>query len=82
MTERWKQKNNPPSLEARYEFESFDTLRTFLDDIADVAEKLEHHPNTSFAKSHVSVIIYSTSDELQDIDFALRDGIENCFQGS
>ncbi len=79
MNERWKQKKKPASLEARFDFESYETLRTFLDDLADVAEKLEHHPNVSFGKTHVSVIIYSTADELTDVDIALADGIDDCF---
>lgn len=79
MNERWKQKKKPASLEARFDFECYDTLRTFLDELADVAEKLEHHPNISFSKSHVSVIIYSIEDELNDVDKALANGIDDCF---
>lgn len=79
MNERWKQKKSPASLETRFNFDDYDKLRTFLDELAEVAENLEHHPNISFSKSHVSVIIYSTSDELNDVDVALADGIDKCF---
>lgn len=80
MNQRWKEKKKPASLEAKYEFEEYDVLRTFLDDLAEVAEKLDHHPNLSFGRTHVSVIIYSTEDELRDVDIALAEGIDECFQ--
>lgn len=79
MNARWKQKKSPASLEAKFEFEEYEVLRTFLDDLADVAEKLDHHPNLSFGRTHVSVIIYSTEDELRDVDTALAEGIDECF---
>jgi pterin-4a-carbinolamine dehydratase len=79
VNSRWKQKKNPASLEAKFEFEEYDVLRTFLDDLADVAEKLDHHPNLSFGRTHVSAIIYSTGDELRDVDIALAEGIDECF---
>lgn len=80
MNARWKQKKNPASLETKFNFDDYETLRTFLDDIADVAEKLNHHPtNLGFGRTHVSVIISSTDDELRDIDTALAEGIDECF---
>ena len=80
MNQRWKQKKSPASLEAKFEFEEYEVLRGFLDDLADVAEKLDHHPNLSFGRTHVSAIIYSTEDELRDVDIALAEGIDECFQ--
>lgn len=79
MSERWKLKAKPASMEARFEFESFQVLRVFLDEIAEVAESLNHHPNLSFAKSHVSVIIYSQSDELDETDKSLAKSIDESF---
>ncbi len=80
MNQRWKQKAKPASLETKFEFEEYEVLRGFLDDLAEVAEKLDHHPNLSFGRTHVSVIIYSTEDELRDVDIALAEGIDECFQ--
>lgn len=79
MNERWKQKNKPPSLEARFDFESFSTLRDFLDDVAEVAEKLNHHPNISFGRSHASLIIYGQGEEIAEVDIALAEGVDECF---
>lgn len=80
MNQRWKQKTKPASIEAKFTFESYEILREFLDDLAEVAEKLDHHPNLSFGRTHVSAIIYSTEDELREVDIALAEGIDECYQ--
>jgi len=80
VNERWKQKKKPASLDTRFDFDDYDSLRTFLDEAAEVSEKLDHHANISFGRNHVSIIIYSTSDELNELDISLADGIDECFQ--
>ncbi len=77
MNERWRSKKNPAALDARFDFEEFDVLRAFLDEVAEEADRLDHHPNISFGRDRVSIIIYSTSDELSDIDHALAKAIDD-----
>jgi len=77
MNERWRSKKKPPALDARFDFEDFEILRAFLDEVAEEADRLEHHPNISFGRDRVSIIIYSTSDELSDIDHALAKAIDD-----
>lgn len=79
MNERWKLKEKPASMEARFEFPNFDKLRSFLDELAEQADLLDHHPNISFGRGHVSVIIYSQKEALADLDFALAKGIDEGF---
>ncbi|WP_238696310.1 4a-hydroxytetrahydrobiopterin dehydratase [Thiomicrorhabdus sediminis] len=79
MNDRWKQKSKPASLEARFEFDSFEILREFLDQTAEIAEQLEHHPNISFSKQHVSMIIYAKTGELMDIDFELQSSFDKVY---
>lgn len=76
MNERWKTKKKPASLEARFEFDEFEVLRAFLDELAEQADRLEHHPNISFGRNHASVVIYSTEAELQPIDLELAECID------
>lgn len=80
MNERWKQKAKPASLEARFEFDSFDKLRDFLDAAAEGAEKLDHHPNISFSREHASFIIYAKTGELTDVDFNLQQAIDQAYE--
>ncbi|HIQ40529.1 MAG TPA: 4a-hydroxytetrahydrobiopterin dehydratase [Sulfurivirga caldicuralii] len=79
MNERWKQKDRPPSLEARFEFEDFERLRMFLDDIADHADNLQHHPNITFSRRHVSIVIYPQSESIGDIDLKLAKKIDDSY---
>lgn len=79
MNERWKLKDKPASMEARFEFESFEILRTFLDELAEQADRLEHHPNVSFGRGHVSVVIYAKGESLGEVDFNLATGIDEGF---
>ncbi|WP_178861425.1 4a-hydroxytetrahydrobiopterin dehydratase [Thiomicrorhabdus cannonii] len=80
MNERWKQKDKPGSLESRFEFDSFEKLRSFLDQIAEESERLDHHANISFGREHVAVIIYAKTGTLGKSDFDLADGIDKSFQ--
>lgn len=79
MNERWKSKKKPAALDARFDFEDFEVLRAFLDEMAEDAERLEHHPNISFGRDRVSVVIYSTSEELSDIDHQLAKAIDESY---
>ncbi len=79
MNERWKAKKKPAALDARFEFESFETLRAFLDKVAEESERLDHHPNISFGRDRVSIIIYSTTEDLTDIDYQLAKEIDKSY---
>lgn len=80
MSDFWKTKKRPPSLEARFEFNDYDSMRDFLDEVADVAEAKDHHPNISFSRSHASLVIYpKDGDKLSDFDFELSEAISECF---
>ena len=80
MSDFWKTKKRPPSLEARFEFDDYDSMRDFLDDLADVAEERDHHPNISFGRTHASIVIYpKEGNTLSDVDFELAESISDCF---
>ena len=74
------EKDKPASLETRFEFDSFEKLRSFLDGIADESERLDHHANISFGREHVALIIYAKTGTLEKIDFDLAEGIDKRFQ--
>jgi len=79
MSPAWNQRDKQGTLESKFLFDSYDVLRDFLDDVADVADEVGHHPNLSFGREHVSVIIYAQDKSLADIDFALANGIDEAF---
>jgi len=76
----WKEKQRPPSLEAKFLFDSYEQLRGFLDDVAQAAETLSHHPNVSFGRDYASLVIYSNDEALSQLDFQLAERIEADFK--
>lgn len=76
MTNKWRKKETPPLLEARFEFTEFRVLMSFLDSVAEVAEEMDHHPNISFSRQHASIVIYSKTEALNDTDFKLAESID------
>ncbi|MDR9499862.1 MAG: 4a-hydroxytetrahydrobiopterin dehydratase [Hydrogenovibrio sp.] len=76
----WKVKQRPASMEAKFVFDSYDDLRAFLDEVAEQAEALSHHPNVSFGRDYASLVIYSEESELTDVDYQLADRIDAGFQ--
>ncbi|SIN71218.1 Pterin-4a-carbinolamine dehydratase [Sulfurivirga caldicuralii] len=80
MNKRWKERSNGRSLETRYLFENFECLREFLDCLADITEALGRHPNISFDRSHVSIIIYpNNADGLDDLDYSMADQLDEAY---
>jgi pterin-4a-carbinolamine dehydratase len=59
MSQEWKERQRPARLECRYEFDSYDALRTFLDAAADLSEREGLYPDLGFARDYVNVTIHA-----------------------
>ncbi len=74
--EGWRQKKRPECLEKRFEFQSYDENRDFLDVLGDFCEKINRFPDISFGKTYVNITIRPTDDKDQiskdDHDFATQ----------
>ena len=55
--EGWRQKNRPECLEKRFEFDSYEKTRNFLDVLGDFCEKLNRFPDISFGKTYANITI-------------------------
>ncbi len=72
----WRHKNRPESLEKRFEFESYEKTRDFLDALGDFCEKVNRFPDISFGKTYANLTIrplenYEREEiSLNDNDFA------------
>ena len=64
----WQERSRPVRLEKRYEFESYDALRAFLDDAADLSEQKGLFPDIGFGKTYANFTIHieEGSSELTD----------------
>ena len=76
--EGWRQKNRPECLEKRYEFESYEKTRDFLDASGDFSEKVSRFPDISFGKTYANITIRPSEDNEKeeisklDHDFATQ----------
>tara|TARA_B100001250_G_scaffold299026_1_gene260625 strand:- start:424 stop:675 length:252 start_codon:yes stop_codon:yes gene_type:complete len=55
--EGWRQKKRPECLEKRFEFQSYEKTRDFLDDLGGFCEKVNRFPDISFGKTYVNLTI-------------------------
>ena len=55
--EGWRQKRRPECLEKRFEFQSYEKNRDFLDALGDFCEKINRFPDISFGKTYANITI-------------------------
>ena len=64
----WRHKNRPECLEKRFEFESYEKTRDFLDSLGDFCEKVNRFPDISFGKTYANITIRpSENNEKEEI---------------
>ena len=78
MKQDWKERERPKRLERRYEFESYDDLRDFLDQAADLSEQKSLYPDMGFGRDYVNITIHADEDsgELESRQRDLADALE------
>ena len=59
MSQQWREKSRPAGLERRYLFDSYEELRTILDEAADLSEKEGYYPDMGFGKDYLNVTIHA-----------------------
>ncbi len=59
----WKKRNRPICLEKRFEFDSYEQTRIFLDMLGDHSEKVSRFPDLSFGKTYVNITLRPESEE-------------------
>ena len=82
---KWQERIRPVRLEKRFEFESYDALRVFLDDAANLSEQKGLFPDIGFGKTYANFTIHTDegSDQLTESqrEFAvLLDKLESARQ--
>ncbi len=77
----WRHKNRPESLEKRFEFESYEKTRDFLDVLGDLCEKVNRFPDISFGKTYANLTIRplenSEKEEISEIDHDFASTIDS-----
>lgn len=59
MSQQWQERKRPVRLEQRYEFSSYDELRDFLDQAADLSEKAGLYPDMGFGHDYVNITLHA-----------------------
>lgn len=70
----WRIDNKPPVMTKRYEFESYDNTRLFVNALAELSENTGYFPNLTFNQTQATVTIFTDEPKLGDkeFDFALE----------
>ena len=68
MSGNWQERNRPTRLERRYEFESYDALRDFLDRAAELSEREDLYPDIGFGRDYVNMTIHVEEGETRLTD--------------
>lgn len=63
MAQQWKERTRPASLEKRYEFPDYETLREFLERAAELSESINYYPDIGFGRDYVNVTIRPEEEE-------------------
>ena len=79
MNIHWRERTKPPSLEGRYEFKDYSSLREFLDRAAELSEREGLYPDLGFGKDYVNVTIHPEegATELESIHHNFAKELDN-----
>ena len=59
MSSHWRERKRPLCLERRYEFGGYAELRDFLDQAAELSERVSLYPDMGFGRDYVNVTIHA-----------------------
>jgi pterin-4a-carbinolamine dehydratase len=59
MNQTWRERPRPARIEGRYEFESYQALRDFLDNAAELSEREGIYPDMGFGRDYVNITIHA-----------------------
>jgi len=81
---KWQQRARPVRLERRYEFNSYDELREFLDAAAEVSEREGLYPDMGFGKDYVNITIHAEegNSELGELQHRLAKEYDSLLNNS
>jgi 4a-hydroxytetrahydrobiopterin dehydratase len=72
MSQEWQERSRPARLERRYEFTSYEELRDFLEEAANLSEREGLYPNIGFGRDYVNFTIHADEGN-EDLDDCQRE---------
>ena len=81
--DKWEQRKRPLCLERRFEFETYEATRDFLDRLGELSEETDRFPDISFGRTYVNITLRpedeSEKGNLLDADFQFAKEIDELF---
>ena len=66
--DKWNSRSRPVCLEKRFEFDSYEKTRIFLDRLGEYSEQVNRFPDISFGKTYANITIRpSENNEKEEI---------------
>ena len=75
----WQERKRPICLEKRFEFDSYNSTRDFLDKLGDHSEAIQRFPDISFGRTYINITIRPVDEDgaLTDDDRAFAAEIDD-----
>lgn len=83
QTPGWQLLSNSTRLERRFEFKNFKEALAFVNQIAELAEQEQHHPDINFGWGYASILLYTHKiDGLHENDFIMAAKINGLYEAT
>ena len=80
---KWHERNRPIRLERRFEFETYEETRDFLDKLGNLSELNKIFPDISFGKTYVNITLRPESEDkdaqMTDVEYKFASQIDGLF---
>tara|TARA_B100000700_G_C14562664_1_gene631844 strand:- start:373 stop:624 length:252 start_codon:yes stop_codon:yes gene_type:complete len=81
--DKWQARKRPPRLEKRFEFNSYEETRDFLDRLGDHSEAIDRFPDISFGKQYANITVRPDTEkedaEITEEDYHFARDIDGLF---
>ena len=75
----WNEKDNPPRIERRFEFESYSKTSLFMKDIDNLCKSKNIFPNISFGSQFVGITIFLEKVNISNMEKEFLKEIDDIF---
>ena len=75
----WNEKDNPPRIERRFEFENYSKTSLFMKDIDDLCKSKNIFPNISFGSKFVGITIFFDKANISNMEKEFSKSIDDIF---
>ncbi len=75
----WYEKDNPPRIERRFEFENYSKTSLFMRDIDNLCKSRNIFPNISFGSQFVGITIFFEKANISKMENEFLKEIDNIF---